>query len=42
MIRRLLAVFLTAVILGGCSGEDATPTLSFDGEAATYSGPDTL
>ncbi len=42
MIRRVLVVCLVAVSLIGCSDEGATPTLSFDGEAATYSGPETF
>ena len=42
MIRRLLVVFLVASSLVGCGGADEMPTLSFDGESATYSGPEVL
>jgi hypothetical protein len=42
MIRCLLVVLLVASSFVGCGGEDETPTLSFDGETATYSGPEVL
>ena len=42
MIRRLCVVLSAALFLVSCSSEDGTPTMSFDGEAATYSGPSVL
>jgi hypothetical protein len=42
MIGHLLAVLVVASALVGCSGEGERPTLSFDGDSATYSGPDVL